>query len=392
MLFALYMLALAVFVMGTSEFMLAGLLPAIATELEISVGTAGLLTSAFAVGMVIGAPVMAAFGRRWPPRHTLVVCLIVFAGSHIIGAMTSAFSLLLITRILSALANAGFLAVALSTSAILVPENQKGRALSILLAGTTIATVAGVPGGALLGTALGWRATFWAIALLCLPAIFGIIRGIANTAAQTASTASSPSLLTELGQLATPRLVLTMALAALINGGTFAVFTFLAPVVTETARLDEFWVPLALVMFGSGSFFGVTIAGRLSDQRPGTVLAVGGPLLLAGWVMLAATASNPVALIVLVLVQGVLSFGVGSTLIARVMYAASGAPTMGGSYATAALNMGAAAGPVLGAFGLSTDLGLLAPVYVASALTAVSLIIMFLLRCTLMKTGPEANR
>ncbi|MCF2573522.1 Cmx/CmrA family chloramphenicol efflux MFS transporter [Brevibacterium sp. UCMA 11754] len=390
--FALYMLALAVFVMGTSEFMLAGLLPAIATELEISVGTAGLLTSAFAVGMVIGAPVMAAFGRRWPPRHTLVVCLIVFAGSHVIGAMTSAFSLLLITRILSALANAGFLAVALSTATILVPENQKGRALSILLAGTTIATVAGVPGGALLGTALGWRATFWAIALLCLPAIFGIIRGIANTAAQTASTASSPSLLTELGQLATPRLVLTMALGALINGGTFAVFTFLAPVVTETARLDEFWVPLALVMFGSGSFFGVTIAGRLSDQRPGTVLAVGGPLLLAGWILLAATASNPVALIVLVLVQGFLSFGVGSTLITRVLYAASGAPTMGGSYATAALNIGAAAGPVLGAFGLSTGLGLLAPAYVASALTAVSLIIMLLLRCTLMKTGPEANR
>lgn len=390
--FALYMLALAVFVMGTSEFMLAGLLPAIATEFEISVGTAGLLTSVFAVGMVIGAPVMAAFGRRWPPRHTLVVCLIVFAGSHVIGAMTSAFSLLLITRILSALANAGFLAVALSTATILVPENQKGRALSILLAGTTIATVAGVPGGALLGTALGWRATFWAIALLCLPAIFGIIRGIANTAAQTASTASSPSLLTELGQLATPRLVLAMALGALINGGTFAVFTFLAPVVTETARLDEFWVPLALVMFGSGSFFGVTIAGRLSDQRPGTVLAVGGPLLLAGWILLAATASNPVALIVLVLVQGFLSFSVGSTLITRVLYAASGAPTMGGSYATAALNIGAAAGPVLGAFGLSTGLGLLAPAYVASALTAVSLIIMLLLRCTLMKTGPEANR
>lgn len=390
--FALYMLALAVFVMGTSEFMFAGLLPAIATEFEISVGTAGLLTSVFAVGMVIGAPVMAAFGRRWPPRHTLVVCLIVFAGSHVIGAMTSAFSLLLITRILSALANAGFLAVALSTATILVPENQKGRALSILLAGTTIATVAGVPGGALLGTALGWRATFWAIALLCLPAIFGIIRGIANTAAQTASTASSPSLLTELGQLATPRLVLAMALGALINGGTFAVFTFLAPVVTETARLDEFWVPLALVMFGSGSFFGVTIAGRLSDQRPGTVLAVGGPLLLAGWILLAATASNPVALIVLVLVQGFLSFSVGSTLITRVLYAASGAPTMGGSYATAALNIGAAAGPVLGAFGLSTGLGLLAPAYVASALTAVSLIIMLLLRCTLMKTGPEANR
>ena len=128
--FALYMLALAVFVMGTSEFMLAGLLPAIATELDVSVGTAGLLTSAFAVGMVVGAPVMAAFARRWPPRLTLIVCLLVFAGSHVIGAMTPVFSLLLITRVLSALANAGFLAVALSTATTLVPANQKGRALS----------------------------------------------------------------------------------------------------------------------------------------------------------------------------------------------------------------------------------------------------------------------
>ena len=163
------MLALAVFVMGTSEFMLAGLLPAIATELDVSVGTAGLLTSAFAVGMVVGAPVMAAFARRWPPRLTLIVCLLVFAGSHVIGAMTPVFSLLLITRVLSALANAGFLAVALSTATTLVPANQKGRALSILLSGTTIATVVGVPAGALLGTALGWRTTFWAIAILCIP-------------------------------------------------------------------------------------------------------------------------------------------------------------------------------------------------------------------------------
>ena len=373
--FALYILALAVFVMGTSEFMLAGLLPAIATELDVSVGTAGLLTSAFAVGMVIGAPVMAAFARRWPPRLTLIVCLLVFAGSHVVAAMTPVFSLLLITRVLSALANAGFLAVALSTATTLVPANEKGRALSILLSGTTIATVAGVPAGALLGTATGWRTTFWAIAILCVPAVFGVSRGIVG---QTATNATSPRLRAELSQLATPRLILAMALGALINGGTFAAFTFLAPVVTETAGLTAEWVSVALVMFGIGSFVGVTIAGRLSDQRPRVVLAVGGPLLLAGWIVLALAASHPVALIVLILVQGVLSFGVGSTLITRVLYAASDAPTMGGSYATAALNIGAAAGPALGAFGLATGLGLLAPVWVASALTAVALVTMLL--------------
>lgn len=390
--FSLYILALAVFVMGTSEFMLAGLLPAIATDLDVSVGTAGLLTSAFAVGMVVGAPVMAASVRRWPPRLTLTVCLLVFAGSHVVGALTPAFSLLLVTRVVSALANAGFLAVALSTATTLVPANQKGRALSILLSGTTIATVAGVPAGALLGNALGWRTTFWAIAILCIPAVVGVIRGIADDAGRTATSRTSLRLRAELSLLATPRLILAMTLGALINGGTFAAFTFLAPVVTDTAGLTDEWVSVALVMFGIGSFLGVTLAGRLSDRRPGIVLAVGGPLLLTGWGALALVASHPVALITLVLVQGFLSFGVGSTLITRVLYAASGAPTMGGSYATAALNIGAAAGPVLGAFGLATGLGALAPVWVAAALTTIALVIMLLSARALTKTAAEAGR
>ena len=373
--FALYLLALAVFVMGTSEFMLAGLLPAIATELDVSVGTAGLLTSAFAVGMVIGAPTMAAFARRWPPRLTLLICLLVFAGSHVLGAMTPVFSLLLITRVLSAFANAGFLAVALTTATTLVSSNQKGRALSILLSGTTIATVAGVPLGALLGSALGWRTTFWAIANLCIPAAFGIVRGIPRNAGRSSASVASPKLRAELSQLATPRLALAMTLGALINGGTFAAFTFLAPIVTETAGLADGWVSVALVMFGIGSLLGVTLAGRLSDTRPGVVLAVGGPALLAGWIAMALVASNPAALFAFVCLQGFLSFGVGSTLITRVLYAASGAPTMGGSYATIALNLGAAAGPALGAVGLTTGLGLLAPVWIAAALTALALAI-----------------
>ncbi|GAA1163125.1 MFS transporter [Microbacterium oxydans] len=379
---ALYLLALAVFVMGTSEFMLAGLLPAIAADLDVSVGTAGLLTSAFAVGMVVGAPMMAAFARRWPPRRTLVACLVLFAVCHVVGALTPMFPVLLLTRVLAALANAGFLAVALRAATAMVPADRKGRALSILLAGTTVATVAGVPAGSLLGSALGWRATFWAVALLCAPAIIGVVRGVANSVGSAEQAAASPRLRAELRQLATPMLLLPMGIGALINGGTFAAFTFLAPVVTEAAGLAEIWVSAALVLFGIGSFLGVALAGRLSDRRPGLVLFVGGPLLLTGWVGLAAFASAPAALLALVFVQGVLSFAVGSTVITRVLYAASGAPTMAGSYATAALNVGAAVGPVLGAVALSAGWGLLAPIWVASGLTAAALAILLLTRHT----------
>jgi DHA1 family chloramphenicol resistance protein-like MFS transporter len=373
---ALYLLALAVFAMGTSEFMLAGLVPDIASGLDVPVGTAGLLTSAFAVGMVVGAPVMAAFARRWPARAALLGCVVVFALCHVVAALTPAFSVLIATRVVAAVADAGFLAVALTTATRLVATDRQGRALAVLLSGTTIATVVGVPAGALLGAAMGWRATFWAVAVLCVPAAVGILTGIRHrTERVPQGPGGSVSLAFEVAQLRTARLVVAMLLGALVNGGTFAAFTFLAPVVTGTAGLDEVWVPLSLVVFGVGSFVGVTVAGRLSDRRPRLLLGLGTPALLVGWPALALLATRPVPLLILVFVQGALAFAVGSTLIARVLHAASGAPTMGGSYATAALNVGAAAGPAVGAAALSGS-GALGPVWVAAALSGTALLML----------------
>ncbi|MGV0853408.1 Cmx/CmrA family chloramphenicol efflux MFS transporter [Mycolicibacterium phlei] len=372
---ALYLLALAVFAMGTSEFMLAGLVPDIAASYDVSVGTAGLLTSAYAVGMILGAPTMAAFARRWPARATLFGCVVVFAVCHV-AAITSSFSVLFTTRVLAAVANAGFLAVALNTATRLVAQDRKGRALAILLSGTTLATVAGVPAGALVGSVLGWRATFWAVALLCLPAAIGVLAGIRpRTDPATHRSDGGQPLGSELAALSSPRLILAMLLGALVNGGTFAAFTFLAPVVTETAGLAEAWVPLALVLFGIGSFVGVTAAGRVSDRHPRRALCVGAPVLLLGWLAFALLAAHPVLLLVLTFVQGAMSFAVGSTLITRVLYIASAAPTMGGSYATAALNIGAAAGPAAGAAALS-GCGVLGPVWVAAALTGIAVILL----------------
>ncbi|NUS62625.1 MAG: MFS transporter [Saccharothrix sp.] len=370
----LYLLALAVFAMGTSEFMLAGLLPDIASDLGVTVGTAGLLTSAFAIGMVVGAPLVAALARNRPGRLSLLAFVLAFLAAHVVGAATTSFPVLVVTRVVAALANAGFLAVALTTATALVRPDLKGRALAVLLSGTTVATVAGVPGGAVLGTLLGWRATFWAVAALCLPAALGILTGIPRRTAG-AGPADGPALRSELGQLGRPRLVLVMVLGALVNAATFATFTFLAPIVTGAAGSGELWIPVALVLFGAGSFVGVTVAGRLADRRPGLVVAVGGPLLLVGWIALAALAHEPVTLLVLVFVQGVLSFALGGTLITRVLYEAAGAPTMAGSYATAALNVGATAGPLVAATTLGTAAGDLGPVWTSAVLVAVALLI-----------------
>jgi DHA1 family chloramphenicol resistance protein-like MFS transporter len=378
----LYLLALAVFAMGTSEFMLAGLLPDLASDLGVPVATAGTLTSAFAVGMVVGAPLLAVPARRRSGRSSLFGFLLVFLLAHAAGAATSSFPVLFATRVIAALANAGFLAVAVTTAAALVAPDQKGRALAVLLSGTTVATIAGVPGGSVLGTLLGWRATFWAVAALCLPAAVGVLTAVPAHPVEPDGS-DRPTLRAEFAQLTSPRLLLVMLVAALVNAATFAGFTFLAPVVTDTADLGELWVPVALVLFGAGSFAGVTVAGRLSDRRPGLLLAVGGPLLLIGWPALAVLADRPIALLALVFVQGALSFALGSTLITRVLYEAAGAPTMAGSYATAALNLGAATGPLLAATTLGTAIGDLGPLWTSGLLVTVALLLAFPLRTVL---------
>ncbi|MEU6885773.1 Cmx/CmrA family chloramphenicol efflux MFS transporter [Streptomyces viridosporus] len=386
----LYLLALAVFAMGTSEFMLAGLLPDIASGLDVTVGTAGALTSAFAIGMIVGAPLVAALARNWPRRSSLLWFLLLFAAAHAVGAVTTSFPVLFTTRVVAALANAGFLAVALTAAATLVPPDKKGRALAVLLSGTTVATIAGVPGGSVLGTFLGWRATFWAVAALCLPAALGILKGVPARQSKEGAT-GGPALRAELAQLTRPRLILVMLLGALVNAATFGSFTFLAPVVTDTAGLDEWWISVVLVLFGTGAFAGVTVAGRLSDRRPGPVVAAGGPLLLIGWPALAVLAHRPVALCVLVFVQGALSFALGSTLITRVLYEAAGAPAMAGSYATAALNVGAAVGPLVAAATLGTAVGNLGPLWASGLLVAVALLIAFPFRTVVVAAGRGAE-
>ncbi|MFE0130104.1 Cmx/CmrA family chloramphenicol efflux MFS transporter [Streptomyces sp. NPDC059037] len=372
--FAIYMLGLAVFAQGTSEFMLSGLGPDIAADLNVSLSAAGTLTSAFAVGMVVGAPLMAVLSRRRPRRNALLGFLVTFLLVHVVGALTSSFAVLLATRVVGALANAGFLAVALVAATGMVAPDAKGRATSVLLGGVTIACVAGVPGGALLGQYWGWRSAFWAVALVSVPAVVAILRSVPAGAPDTAGTDARG----ELRSLRAPRLLVTLLLAALVNGATFCTFTYLAPLVTNVTGFAESRVPVLLALFGVGSFVGVTLAGRFADVRPVPFLLCGALALLAGWVLFALTAGNPVAAVLLVLVQGGLSFGVGSALITQVLYAATGAPTLAGGFATAALNVGAAIGPVGGGLALGAGLGYRSPLWVSALLVASALAVALL--------------
>lgn len=387
--FALYLLALAVFVMGTSEFMLAGLLPAIATDLDVTVGTAGLLTAAFAIGMVVGAPLMAAFARRFPPRAALLVSLLVFGACHVIAALTPAFPVLLASRVLGALANAGFLAIAVDRDhsrarrpkgprpchPVVRHDNCHGRRSSSRCASGHGSRVA----CDLLGDS--------SVVRTCRhrdpaghPGSIGCNDRDAAVSGRTQPTALPPSPARD-GPRCTGerRHVRGIHLPGARRDGNSRIERRLG--LAGACLVRRRIVPRR------------PVAGRLSDNKPGLVLAVGGPLLLAGWITLALLASYPAVLVTLVFVQGTLSFGVGSTLIAQVLYAAADAPTMGGAYATAALNVGAATGPVLGTLALATGAGALAPAWVAAALTALALVIVLLSqRHTLRWAGETADQ
>jgi DHA1 family chloramphenicol resistance protein-like MFS transporter len=274
---------------------------------------------------------------------------------------------LLATRVVGALANAGFLAVALVTAVGMVAPDAKGRATSMLLGGVTLACVVGVPAGALLGRLWGWRSAFWAVAVVSLPAVAAVARSVP---AGVAEGSAPPPLRGELRALRSPRLLL----GALVNGASFCTLTYLAPLTTDVTGLGGGWVPVVLALFGCGAFLGVRGGGPFADRRPGLVVGAGGAALWAGWAGFGLGAGESVIALGLVFVQGALSFGVGSTLISQVPYAAPGATTLAGGFATAAFNVGAVCGPWLGGTAIGAGFGYRAPVWVSAVLVAVALV------------------
>ncbi|MCX2182797.1 MFS transporter [Streptomyces sp. SKN60] len=363
----LHVLALAVFAQGTSEFMLSGLVPDLAHDLHVSPAAAAGLTAAYAVGMIIGAPLMAAAGARWPRRPALAGFLAAFVLVHVLGALTTDFAVLFATRAIAAVVNAGFLAVALPHAGSLVPAAHRARATALLLSGVTLACVVGVPAGALLGTAYGWRAAFWAVAALCLPALLLVLRP-APADHRPPARPANVSLRRELTALRSRPLRATLATAALVNGATFAGFAFLAVIATDHTGLPPAAVPGLLAAFGAGAFLGVTAAGRTTLRLPPALAA-----LPAGWALTAALGAYPVPLFLLAAAQGALSFALGTTLVTRTLHLAPAAPSLSGAFATVALNTGAFAGPLLASATTTHTTTPLTALWTSTALAAVAL-------------------
>ncbi|MFC8731762.1 Cmx/CmrA family chloramphenicol efflux MFS transporter [Luteimicrobium sp. NPDC057192] len=368
------LLAAVTFCLGTSEFMIAGLLEQIADDLDVSIPQAGLLITAFAGGMVVGAPAMAVLTLRLPTRSTLVLMTVVFAGAHVLGALAPGYGALLASRVVAAVACGGYWAVAAVHAHRASPPEAVGRSLASLVGGLTIANLVGVPGGAWLGEQYGWRAAFWVIAVVtALAAVLVAVtvrdrRPAEGVAEPTAPTRTRDLLARELGVFRTGRIWLALATTALFQASVFAAFSYFSPLLTKVAGLDPDAVPLALVGFGVGAFVGVTAGGRIADRNLfgnllGSLVATAGSLLL-----LAAVASVPWAAIGAVLLVGMSAFSIAGALNARVFQIAADAPTLAASMNTAAFNIGNAAGPALGGAVIALGLGYRAPLLVGVVL------------------------
>ena len=270
--FVVYVLAVGTFLMGTTEFIIAGLLPEIALDLDVTPAQAGLLITAFAIGMIVGTPGMAILTLRLPRRTTLTLALGLFAAGHVVVAVGSGFPLLLAARFLTALATGAFWAVAAVVASRAAGPAASSRALGVVLGGGMLANVIGVPLGAFAGQLIGWRGPFWVLAGLAVAAAVLIVRYVPADD----PTAPDASVRAELASLRSRQLWLALVSAVMIMGGTLATYSYVAPLLTNRAGLPGTLVPLALVGFGVGaligSFLGVASETTVRTRRRSSLL------------------------------------------------------------------------------------------------------------------------
>ncbi|MFD7296839.1 MFS transporter [Streptomyces sp. NPDC059897] len=365
-----YVLAMGTFLMGTTEFVVAGLLPEIAGDLQVGVARTGLLITVFAVGMIVGAPLMAMLTLRLPKRLTLMLALGVFAVGHVVVALGSSFPLLLAARFLTALATGAFWAVANVAAANAAGPAVSARALGLVGAGAMLANVVGVPLGAFAGQLMGWRGPFWALAALAAAAVLVIAR----TVPRDGPDQHAGSIRSELSALRSGRLWLVLAACATTTGGVLAAYSYIAPLLTGRSGLAAGYVPLVLVGFGLGALAGSLVGGRLGDRRPHAVTIVapaGATLLLLAICLLAGSAP---ATVVLVALLGFFGLGANPVLIALAVRCADRAPALASGLTVAAFNLGTAVGSWAAGLSLDGPLGTTGPAVVGTFVAALTLI------------------
>ncbi|WP_418357715.1 MFS transporter [Shewanella basaltis] len=303
---ALLALTLSAFAIGTTEFVIVGLLPTMAHDLNVSLPSAGLLVSLYALGVAIGAPVLTALTGKWNRKHVLLTVMALFVAGNVLAWQAPGYETLIAARIITGLAHGVFFSIGSTIATGLVPKEKAASAIAIMFTGLTVALVTGVPLGTYIGQTFGWQATFLTVALLGLIALIGSSLLVPNNLQQPAATKISA----QLKVLTQPRLLLVYAITALGYGGTFVAFTFLAPILEQVSGFESHAIGLIMLVYGVsvaiGNIWGGKMADKLGPIKALSIIFIG---LAAILVVFNFTAVNPIAAVITILVWGAFAFG-----------------------------------------------------------------------------------
>lgn len=345
-------LALAAFGIGTTEFVIMGLLPDVARDLGTTIPAAGLLVSGYALGVAFGGPSLAVALARLPARRALLALMALFVIGNIGCALAPGYSWLMVARIVTAFCHAAFFGIGAVIAAALAPPDRRARAVATMISGLTIAIVLGVPLGTMIGQASGWRTTFLAVATIGLVALAALARWVPEIDGERRD------LRVEMRVLARPAVLVTLAISVVASTGMFAFFTYITPILTDIAHVPAARVSWVLLACGIGLTMGNAIGARLADWRAlpsliGILTATG--LLLVGmqWTLV-----TPLSATVSVTAWGIVAFAVCAVLQAEILARSSDAPNLASTLNISAFNLGNAIGAGLGAAAISGDMGL----------------------------------
>ena len=367
-----YLLGFSLFAMGSAEFLLAGVLPAVAADLDTTLASAGLLITAFALGVVLGGPPLAVLSLRWPRRTALVITQGVFAASIVVGLFGN-YEVLLLTRVISGVAYAGFFAVASVTAISLVTPDRNARASGVVVSGLSVAMVAGGPAGTLLSHFTDWRGGFWAVVALTIAGIIGCRLGLPPADSGTNRTSSGPSVSRELATMRNPMLWGIYAITILTTAAYMITFNYLAAILADITAVPEVWIPAILAIFGVGALVGLSIGGRIADQRPHLALLIGAPAIVVLSVVMVIAIGQVWAVVPMLFLFGIAAFVLNPAVYGRVFAIAADAPTLAGATTVSAFQLGISITPVIAAASLTQGAALTSVCLIGAALAATAI-------------------
>jgi DHA1 family inner membrane transport protein len=365
---AVVALALGGFAIGTTEFVTMGLLPDIAAGVGVDIPSGGHVISAYAIGVVVGAPVIAALSARLPRRTVAVGLMAAFLVGNGLTAVAPGYRTLLLARFVAGLPHGAYFGVASLIAAALVAPHLRGRAVSSVLLGLAVANVVGVPAATWLGQHLGWRSAFWAVVVIAALTVAAVLAVVPSVPGRTEATLRS-----ELGALRRPQVLLTLLFGVVGFGGMFAFYSYVAPLVTDVTGLSAGFVPVVLLAFGVGMVVGTALGGRLADRALLPSLFGAVVVMALALVSMLVAAQHPVSLVAGAFVVAVSSSVLAVCLQLRLMETAGDAQMLGAALNHSSLNTANALGAWLGGLVIAADRGYTAPSVVGAGLAVVGL-------------------